>query len=68
MADLGEKFRSASAQQQIILTTHSSYLVDTLRPEELWILHRESDGFTQACRAADSRGINTFIDNGSLLG
>jgi predicted ATPase len=68
MTDLGEKFRAASAQQQILITTHSPHLVDTLRPTELWILHRESDGFTQACRASDIRGINAFIENGALLG
>jgi predicted ATPase len=68
MIDLGEKFRSASAQNQLFITTHSPYFVDTLRPQELWVLHREIDGFTQARRAADMRGINAFIDDGALLG
>jgi predicted ATPase len=68
MIELGEKFRATSAHNQIFTTTHSSYFVDTLRPQELWVLHREDDGFTQARRAADMRGIVSFIDHGALLG
>jgi predicted ATPase len=35
-----EAFRLASAQKQIILTTHSPILIDQIRPEELWLVRR----------------------------
>jgi predicted ATPase len=68
LTDLAEQFRAATAHQQILVTTHSPYFVDTLRPQELWIFHRESDGYTQACSAAEIHGVTAFIDNGALLG
>jgi predicted ATPase len=66
--ELAENFRTASAYNQVFITTHSPYFVDGLRPEELWVLYRDKDGFTQARRAANMQGIKEFVDNGSLLG
>jgi predicted ATPase len=66
--ELVENFRAASAYNQIFATTHSPFFVDGLRPEELWVLYRDENGFTQAHRAASMRGVKEFTNNGSLLG
>lgn len=68
LSQLAEECRSASANTQLMITTHSPFFVDRLKPEELWVLYRDNKGFTQAKRTADMQGIKQFIENGSLLG
>lgn len=68
LPELAEECRTASSQSQLMVTTHSPYLVDAIRPEELWVLYRNEQGFTQAKRAADMRGIPEFIAEGATLG
>jgi predicted ATPase len=68
LPELAEECRAASANTQLMVTTHSPFFVDGLKPEELWILYRDDNGFTQAKRAADIQGIKEFIDHGALLG
>jgi predicted ATPase len=68
LPELAEECRSASGQSQLMVTTHSPYFVDALRPDELWVLYRDSNGFTQAKRATDMRGIPDFINAGAMLG
>ena len=68
LLQLAEECRSASAKTQLIVTTHSPFFVDSLRPEELWVLYRDEKGFTQAKRTADMQGIKQFMEHGALLG
>jgi predicted ATPase len=65
---LAEECRSASANTQLIVTTHSPFFVNGLRPKELWVLYRDDDGYTQALRTADMENINAFVEEGALLG
>ena len=51
-----------------MVTTHSPFFVDRIQPEELWILYRDEQGFTQAKCAAEMRGIKEFVEHGALLG
>lgn len=68
LPELAEECREASARTQLMVTTHSPLFVNGLKPEELWILFRDDDGYTQARRAADMRGIKEFMAHGALLG
>jgi predicted ATPase len=68
LPELAEECREASARTQLMVTTHSPFFVDGLRPEELWVLYRDEKGYTQAKRAADMPGIKEFMDQGALLG
>jgi len=68
LPELAEECRTASGQSQLMVTTHSPYFVNALRPEELWVLYRDVSGFTQAKRASDMRGIPGFIAEGATLG
>ncbi|MEG3954771.1 AAA family ATPase [Microcoleus sp. herbarium2] len=65
---LAEECRAASANTQLMVTTHSPFFVDSLRPEELWVLYRDEKGFTQAKRTADMQGVKQFMEHGALLG
>jgi predicted ATPase len=68
LPQLAEECRSASANTQLMVTTHSPFFVDSLKPEELWVLYRDEKGFTQAKRTADMQGVKQFMDHGALLG
>ena len=65
---LAGECRSASANTQLMVTTHSPFFVDSLKPEELWVLYRDEQGFTQAKKTADMRGVKQFMQHGALLG
>lgn len=68
LAELTEECRRASARCQLMVTTHSPFFVDGLRPEELWVLHRDRQGYTKAKRAADMPGVPEFVRHGAKLG
>lgn len=68
LPELAEECRRASDRTQLMVTTHSPFFVNGLRPEELWVLYRDENGYTQARKAADMSGIKEFIENGALLG
>lgn len=68
LVDLAEECRSASARTQLMVTTHSPFFVNGLRPEEVWILYRDEKGFTQAKRSDTIPGIQKFMAEGALLG
>jgi predicted ATPase len=68
LPQLAEECRSASAGTQLMVTTHSPFLVNGLKPEELWVLYRDEQGYTKAQRTADMQGVKEFIEEGALLG
>ncbi len=65
---LAEECRVASQATQLLITTHSPYFVNGLKPSETWIMYRDQDGYTKAEQAAAIKGIREFVDEGELLG
>jgi len=68
LPELAEECRATCARTQLLVTTHSPFFLDGLRPEEVRILWRDDAGHTQALRAADLPRVQAFIDEGALLG
>jgi predicted ATPase len=68
LPELAEECREASSRSQLLVTTHSPHFVDSLRPEELWVLYRGSDGFAQVRRARDMDKVQAFVAEGAKLG
>ena len=68
LPELAEECRMAAERTQLMVTTHSPFFVDGLKPEELWVLYRDETGYTQARRAADMKGIPEFVSEGASLG
>lgn len=68
LAELAEECRAASERTQLMVSTHSPFFVNGLRPQETWILYRDERGFTQARCAAGLPGVRQFIQEGALLG
>jgi|GEM_PF-6225655 len=44
---------------------HSPFLLNAMRAEEVRVLYRDDQGFTQVVRACDIQGINEFIHAGA---
>jgi predicted ATPase len=68
LPELAEECREASARTQLMVTTHSPFFVNGLRPEELRVLYRDKNGYTQAKQAVRMKGIKEFMNQGALLG
>ncbi|HEX7154630.1 MAG TPA: AAA family ATPase [Thermoanaerobaculia bacterium] len=68
LPELADECRIASARGQLLVTSHSPFFVNGLRPEEVRVLYRDVEGYTQTIRAADIRGVPEFVEAGALLG
>lgn len=68
LPELAEECRRAAEHTQLMVTTHSPFIVNGLKPEELWVLYRDRNGYTNARRAADIVGVPQFIEEGAALG
>ena len=53
---------------QIFVTTHQPYFVDALRPNEVWILDKNDDGFSNIRRASDDPLLVNLVNEGLPLG
>ncbi|MFD2785085.1 AAA family ATPase [Hymenobacter rubripertinctus] len=65
---LAEELLKATETRQLLVATHSPFLLDALEPEQVWILHRGDDGYTQATRTADIPQVKELVEDGSPLG
>lgn len=68
LPELAEECRAAADRTQILVTTHSPFFLNALRPEEVRVLWRDEAGYSQAERASDLRGIPEFVEQGAQLG
>lgn len=55
-------------RSQVFITTHQPYLVDALEPHEVWILEKDSNGFSSIRRASDDPLIISLVEQGLPLG
>ncbi len=68
LPELAEECRAAIERTQLLVTTHSPFFLNALRPEEVRVLWRDERGYTRTKRAIDVRGIPEFVEEGALLG
>lgn len=68
LPELAEECRAATARTQLLVTTHSPFFLNALRPDEVRVLWRDDHGYTQTQRAVDLPGVREFVDQGALLG
>ena len=66
--ELAEECRDATARTQLLVTTHSPFFINALRPDEVRVLWRDEQGYTQTQRAGDLPGVKEFVEQGALLG
>ena len=53
---------------QIFVTTHQSYFVDALKPDDTWILEKQADGFAAVRRASNDEVVSAMVTEGLPLG
>lgn len=68
LPELAEECRAAAERSQLLITSHSPFLLNAMRPEEVRILYRDDQGYTQTVRAIDIQGISEFMREGASLG
>ena len=68
LPELAEECRAASAGSQLLVTTHSPFFLNTMRPEEVRVLYRDEMGYTQVVRCSDIQGVSESIRAGASLG
>ncbi|MHB1034547.1 MAG: AAA family ATPase [Pirellulales bacterium] len=68
LPELAEECRAASERSQLLVTTHSPFFLNAIKPEEVRVLYRDEQGFTQATRASEIPGIPEFMAAGAAMG
>jgi predicted ATPase len=53
---------SEQSQTQIVLTTHSPYVVDLFQPEEVTLCQKEDDGSVSVRRLSESKAVREQLD------
>ncbi len=68
LLDLAEECRATVGASQLLVTTHSPFFLNGIRPEEVRVLYRDERGHTRAVPALDLQGVREFVKAGALLG
>ena len=68
LPELAEECRAACEHTQLLVTTHSPFFLDELRPKEVRVLWRDDTGYTQTQIVSACRGVNEFVEQGARLG
>ena len=68
IAHMVEECRTVAGMAQVLVTTHSPFFLDGLRPEEVWVLHRNEEGYTEAQRVSDMPEVLAMVGAGASLG
>ena len=68
LLELAEECRTACARTHLLVTTHSPFFLNALRPREVRVLWRDEQGYTQTRRVADTPGIAEMMEEGGQLG
>ena len=53
---------------QVFITTHQPYFVNSLEPDEVWILKKREDGLAAVHRASDDPIVSALVAEGLPLG
>ena len=68
LPELAEECRAAAKNSQMLITSHSPFLLNAIRAEEVRVLYRDDQGFTEVVRACDIQGIPELMQGGASLG
>ncbi|MEO5369320.1 MAG: AAA family ATPase [Magnetococcus sp. DMHC-1] len=68
LLELAEECNQVSGRSQMLVTTHSPFFMNGMRPEQVWALGRGDDGYTLVKRAADMPVVNEMVHADAKLG
>ncbi len=64
---LAEECRKAAGFAQVLVTTHSPFFLDALRPHEVRVLWRDESGYTQCSSMGQNKKVKAFMEAGAQL-
>ena len=67
-AEFREHATGRKGGSQVFITTHQPYLVDALKPAEVWVLEKGPDGCSTVRRASDDPIVQNMVAEGLPLG
>jgi len=68
LPELAEECRAASERSQLLVTTHSPFFLNGMKPEEVRVIYRDEQGYSQVTRASDVAGVLDFVQAGASMG
>jgi len=68
LPELAEECRAASEGSQLLVTTHSPFFLNGLKPEEVRVIYRDQQGYSRVTRASDVKGVSEFVKVGASMG
>lgn len=68
LPELAEECRAAAEQSQLLVTTHSPFFLNEMKPEEIRVIYRDDYGYSQIQKASDIQGVQEFVQAGASLG
>ena len=66
LQDLGEIWMKAAEHTQILITTHSPYFINSMKPEFVRVLWRDESGFSQCRHLKDNTEVVAMMEGSSL--
>ncbi len=71
LADLALQMKNSikgTYSKQLFVTTHSPFFVNSLSPEEVWVLEKQEDGFSTITRASEIDYVKNLYESEIELG
>ncbi len=68
LPELAEECRNATSRTQMLVTTHSPFFLNALRPDEVRVLWRDEHGYAQSKRVSEIPHVSEFVRQGAFLG
>ena len=71
LADLALQMKNSikgTYSKQLFVTTHSPFFVNSLSPDEVWVLEKQEDGFSTITRASEYEYVKQLCDSDIELG
>lgn len=71
LADLAAQMKDSiqgAYSKQLFITTHSPFFVNSLSPEEVWVLEKKEDGFSVIQRASEYEHVKQLCESEIGLG
>lgn len=65
---LAEECNASAERGQLLVTTHSPFFLNALRPKQVRVLYRNQEGYTQVTTASDIPRVEDFMTEGAQLG
>jgi predicted ATPase len=63
ISKLVDMFIDASQKKQILITTHNPELIKYINLEDLFLVHRDTNGFSKITKPVEKEEVRVFLDN-----